>query len=354
MRKTAEPGRAATLLENDREVSNGDASPSVSVVVAVSERPAALADFYRYYSAPLRAGGWAYEFVFVAEPWFRGLSDPLRDLVREGEPIRVFEAERGVGESALLRLGAAHARGSIVVTMPAYHRVEADALPDMLHSLENGADLVAAGRSPRRDSWINRLQNRTFHLLLAVLTHQRVSDVACGVRAMRRDVFDALPLYGDFFRFLPLFALREGYRVEEVASPQHPEDARTRVHSLGTYVRRLLDLLGLFFLIRFTYKPLRFFGLVGASLSLGGALVMGVLLIQRVAGQGIANRPLLLLGVLLFVLGVQAVALGMIGEIIVYLRASQRPAYRLRGEDHGPDPARGSADAPAGRRIGDG
>lgn len=350
MRETAEARRPATVLEADPEMTRRDPTPTVSVVVAVTERPAPLAEFYDYYSAPLRAGGWEYEFVFVAEPWFNELGESVRKLARDGEPVRVFEAERAVGESALLRLGAAHSRGSIIITLPAYHRVQSTALPDMLRSLEEGADLVAARRWPRRDSWVNRIQNRVFNTLLAGLTQQRVSDVACGVRAMRREVLETLPLYGDYFRFMPLFALREGYRVAQISSPQHDQDVRTRVYGPGVYVRRLIDLLGLFFLIRFTYKPLRFFGLVGSSLSLAGAVVMGVLLIQRVSGQGIANRPLLLLGVLLFVLGVQAIALGLIGEIVVYLRASQRPAYRLKLEGQIVDPAPASATHPPSSR----
>ena len=154
-------------------------------------------------------------------------------------------------------------------------------------------------------------------------------DVACGVRAMRRDVLEDLPLYGDFHRFLPLLALRDGYRVEELPAAQHPRDARPRVYSPGIYLRRLIDVLGLFFLLRFTDKPLRFFGLVGAASGLLGAAVLAVLFVQRLGGRGIADRPLLLLGVLLVMLGVQAIALGLVGEIIVHLSAARQRLYRV-------------------------
>ena len=103
-----------------------------------------------------------------------------------------------------------------------------------------------------------------------------------------------------------------------------------RIYSPGVYLRRLIDVMGLLFLLRFTDKPLRLFGLVGSVVTLGGAAILGVIFVQRLAGQGAADRPLLLLGVLLLTLGIQAIALGLIGEMIVHLNAPRRRAYRLR------------------------
>ncbi len=302
---------------------------AVSIVVPVSERPECLVELYEEYSAPLRALGRQFEFVFAAEPWFHELTAPLADLAARGEPIRVLQAGQGVGETSLFRLALECCRGSIIVTLPAYRRVEATALPELVACVEQGADFAVARRWPRRDSWINRLQNRVFHTLIGRLSAGRIHDVASGVQAIRRQVLEETPLYGDFLRFLPLLALREGFSVEELSTSQHSHDVRTRVYRPGVYLRRLIDVLGLFFLLRFTEKPLRFFGLLGSVLSLAGTSLLGLLLAQRLAGQGIADRPLLLLGVLLLVLGVQAIALGLIGEIIVHLHASSRRSYRI-------------------------
>jgi hypothetical protein len=190
--------------------------------------------------------------------------------------------------------------------------------------------MAVANRSPRLDSWLNRMQSRAFHSIVGGVSQQRFHDMACGVRAMTRSVAEALPLYGDLHRFIPALALREGYRVEEVPVAQHPSDARARVYRPGVYFRRLLDIGAFFFLAKFTEKPLRFFGLVGSVFLALGAIISLVLLIQRVEGQGIANRPALLLGVLLVALGVQLIGLGLVGEIIVHLRAPHRRAYRVR------------------------
>jgi hypothetical protein len=224
------------------------------------------------------------------------------------------------------------------LTLPAYARVTPAALPDLLAALEHGADLVIARRWPRHDPWINRIQNRIFHHLVRGTTGGRLHDIASGVRGTRREVFESLPLYGDFFRFLPLLAIREGYVVEEIPTPQHPHDTHARIYSPGIYARRIVDLLGLAFLLRFTDKPLRFFGLIGAILSAFGGTLLLILLIERLGGSGIAGRPLLLLSILLVTIGLQSIALGLVGEMIVHLNATRRRLYRFRGVAPGAGP----------------
>jgi len=304
--------------------------PDVSVIVPVSERPDPLDGLYREAAAALRAAKRSYEFVFVTEPFNRPCVETLRPLVRRGEPIRVLEAGHTVGESTLLKLGAARATGRILLVLPAYHRVVPEALPRLVDAVGEGADLANCRRWPRRDSWLNRVQTRLLHSIVTGLSSGHVRDVGSGVRAMRPEVLRDLPVYGDLFRFLPILALRDGYLVVEVEGAQHPEDARLRIYGPGTYLRRAIDVLGLFFLSRFTYKPLRFFGLIGSALSAVGGVILLIMFVQRLGGQGLANRPLLLLAVLLFTLGVQAVALGLIGEIIVHFNAPNRRVYRVR------------------------
>ena len=306
------------------------AAVEVSVIIPVTERPERLVDLYREYSAPLRASGRTFEFVVVAHPYFRDLTTPLAELAAAGEPIQVLEAGRSIGETALLRLALPHCHGRTIITLPAYRQVEATAIPGLLTALDNGADFASACRFPRQDGWVNRFQSRVLHGLLGRVNRNRLSDVACGARAMRREVLDELPLYGDLGRFLPLLAAHQGHTVTEVPVPQHPQNARARVYSPGVYVRRLIDVLGLLFLLRFTEKPLRFFGLFGSVLTASGGLLLAVLFVQRLAGEPIADRPLLLLGVLLVTIGLQSIALGLIGEMIVHFNASRRRIYRVR------------------------
>jgi len=333
-----------TLARPERvsgSVGSPPVDPDVSVIVPVTERPADLGALYQEYSQPLLAAGYSCEFVFAVESYYARLAGSLTDLIAAGRPVRVLVAGQTVGEAALLRAAAAKCRGALLVTLPAYQRVAASAIPELIARIEGGADLVIAYRSERRDALINRIQSRIFNLLLSGLAGREIRDVACGVRVMRPEVLEETPIYGDFFRFLPILAAREGFRVEEVPAVQHSFDYRVRVFAPGIYLRRLIDAFGLFFLLRFTEKPLRFFGLAGSVFTLLGALVLAVLFIERVGGRGIADRPMLLLGALFLVLGVQIVALGLIGEIIVHLNASDRKPYRLAAY------GRGSPDSPA-------
>jgi hypothetical protein len=304
----------------------------LTVVVPVAERPEPLAPLYDEYAAALRRRGWDAEFVFVAPHYYAELTAPLAELAEQGEPVRVIHVGRSVGETGLLRMALAERVGEIILTAPPYRQVDAAALAEVVERVADGADFAVARRWPRRDPLVNRAQHRLLHGMIGGLSGGRLHDIGCGVRAMRRDVLQAIPLYGDFARFLPLLALHGGFAVEEVTAAQHPHDQRRRVYGPGVYLRRAIDVLGLFFLLRFTDKPLRFFGLIGASLGAVGAVLLGVLFVQRVGGQGVADRPLLVLAVLLVTLGAQSIALGLIGEMIVHFHAARMRRYRLRGD----------------------
>jgi glycosyltransferase involved in cell wall biosynthesis len=319
MEPTAEPAQAPRSA--DAEL--------ISVIVPVVERADDLVALYRAFAGELERRARDHEFVFV----FDGGFTPPPELValsRTSEALRLLSFARTFGETAALRLGIERSRGELILTLPAYFQVQPEGVGSLLDALDSGVDMVVANRSPRVDSWFNRLQSRAFHRMVGGVGGQQFHDMACGVRLIRRTVAEALPLYGDLHRFIPALALREGYRVQEIAVPQHPNDARARVYGPGVYIRRLLDIAGFFFLAKFTEKPLRFFGLVGTVFFGLGAVVSLVLLAERLAGQGIANRPLLLLAVLLVALGVQLMGLGLVGEIIVHLRSPHRRAYRVR------------------------
>jgi glycosyltransferase involved in cell wall biosynthesis len=320
-----------TLMHSRSDTPRSSAKPEttiLSVVVPIVERADDLMAVYRSFARALDDRGQPYEFLFVFDGRFTP-PDELMSLSREVDHIRILRFAREFGETAALRLGIEKSRGDLSLTLPAYFQVRAEGVGLLLDAVEHGEDMAVANRSPRVDSWFNRMQTRAFHSFLGGAS-QRFHDMACGVRAFRRSVAEALPLYGDLHRFIPALALREGYRVDEVPLAQHPNDARTRVYRPGIYFQRLIDLAAFFFLAKFTEKPLRFFGLVGSLFLAAGAITSVVLLIQRLGGRGIANRPVLLLAVLLVALGVQLIGLGLVGEIIVHLRAPHRRAYRVR------------------------
>lgn len=315
--------------------------PRVSVLVPVTWSTYPLDRLYLEFAEALEREGIDFEFVFLLRDRNMKHATELRAHRARGAPIRLLVTGDSQPEGAMAHIAAGHTEAPILVTLPSLPVVAADALPELIHALEKGPDLVTAIRDNRSDPFINRFQRRAFHLLLSNLVGGSFSDIANGVRVMRREVLEEIDLYGDFNRFLPMLAVRDGFRVEEVVVAPHAEDRHTRVYNPAVYVRRLIDLVGLMFLVRFTYQPLRFFGLLGTGLMGLGSVILMILLFQRLGGQGIADRPLLLLAVLLVVLGIQAMAMGLIGEIVVHHNVSRRPRYRLR------EPRPADPDAPS-------
>ncbi len=324
----APPGIAPVQVHTQDAARSSD--PSLSVIVPVVTRANDLTAILDAFVAAVSPVTTRYEFIFVFDGGFGAPPDALVARSRADRRVRLLRFAHAFGETAALQAGIAASRGRVLLTVPPYFQVQPQGVRQLLEAVREGADVAVARRSPRRDGWLNRLQAGMFHALAHGVSAGPFHDLGCGVRAMRREVAESLRLYGDLHRFIPALALREGYTVTEIPLPQHPADARARVYGPGVYVRRLLDLMTFFFLAKFTEKPLRFFGLLGSTFFAAGGVITLVLLAQRLGGTPIANRPMLLLGVLLLALGVQFVGLGLVGEIIVYLRAPYRRSYRIR------------------------
>ncbi|GIX49594.1 MAG: dolichol-phosphate mannosyltransferase [Candidatus Tectimicrobiota bacterium] len=306
------------------------AATTVSVVVPVCERYDDLVALYHAHSAVLRRLGQRAEWLVVLDGGFAAAARPLEPLIAAGEPLRLIFLPRWVGEATALMVGFAHARSDRLLVLPPYAQVVPEGLAAVLEGLEAGADVVVARRFPRCDAWVNRLQTRLFHRLVRWLTGVQLRDMGCGLKGLRRRVAQELVLYGDLHRFLPVLAYQRGFRVQEVDVPQHPANGRPRIYSPGVYLRRLLDLLTLVFLCRFTRKPLRFFGLLGMGLFATGFFLSLVLALQRLFfAMPLAERPLLILGVLLMVLGVQTGSIGFLGEIIVFTHSDKVSDYHI-------------------------
>jgi hypothetical protein len=305
--------------------------PDVSVVVPVVERYSDLRRLHDEFAREIAALGKSAEFIFVLDERLRGALPELRALQQEApDEVVIVLLGGSFGESAALTLGLERARGEVIVTLAAYFQVEARDIGKAFAALEEGADMVVGRRFPRTDSGFNRLQSRLFHGILRLLTGSRFHDISCGFKVMRRRVSRELNLYGGLHRFIPVLALNRGFTVREVDLAQHPEDRRTRYHGTGAYLGRLLDILTVFFLTKFTRMPLRFFGLLGAGLFALGFGVSLLAAVQKIFfDHGISDRAVLLLGVLLMVLGVQTLSLGLVGEIIIFTHARNVRDYQV-------------------------
>ncbi len=216
-----------------------------------------------------------------------------------------------------------------MLTLPAYFQIEPDEIPRLVASLGD-SDMALARRWPRNDAILNRLQTNLFNFLLRLSTDLQIHDAGCSARVFKRNILDEVQIYGDLHRFFPVMAHRQGFRVIEIDVAQSQKDTHRRIYSPGLYVRRLLDLLTIFFLIKFTKKPLRFFGLVGATLfGLGLALTTYLISERLFFDVALADRPALIMSSLLLVLGIQVIAIGLIGEIIIFTHAKDLKEYKI-------------------------
>lgn len=301
----------------------------LSVIIPVCERYNDVRTVYEGYKQDLETTHCAYEIIYVLDGEFPEVLADLRQLIGEGEPLRVIRFSRPFGEATALTAGFTNSNGPLLVTLPAYHQLEPGVVAKIVDDLVN-YDMVIARRWPRTDSGFNQLQTKLFFRMQKLITGYEFRDLGCGVRGFRRRVINEVSVYGDQHRFLPLIAQRWGFRVKELDFPQSPLDGYRRIYRPGVYLRRLLDLLTVFFLSKFTKKPLRFFGLIGTGVAFIGGITLAWMAVQRLfMGVPLSDRPALLLASLLVVLGVQIFGLGLIGELIIFTHARKLKEYAI-------------------------
>jgi len=301
----------------------------VSVIVPVGRRQAEAAELYADYKSGLDAAGQRYEIIFVLDGPQPRFAAALRQLLDGGERFTVVSLTRQFGEATALMAGFEQASGQFIVTLPAYYQIESGEIGKLLDATRSH-DVAIGWRSPRAGGLFERLRRGLFHGLLRWVTHLDYHDLGCGARAIDRRVLEEISLYGDQHRFLPALADRQGFKVQEVAVRQSPRDRYKGGYRLREYARSLLDIFSIFFLVRFTKKPLRFFGMAGVATFLLGAVLVTWIVVQRLFFDvGLANRPALLLSSLLVVLGMQLFALGLLGELIIFTHARQIRDYQI-------------------------
>ena len=310
------------------------ANPEYSVVIPVGWRFDNPGVLVREYVDALTSEDIDYELIVVLDGQRRRAASELRE---SGVKMRIVELSRSFGESAALSAGFAEAKGKWILTLPAYYQVEPDELPGFVRSARDNDDMLLAVRSPRAGSAFEHFRRTVFHGIIKLVTGLRYRDLGCTVKLFPAEIANEIHLYGDQHRFLPILARRHGFRVREVNVKQSEKDEFRGRYKVREYLNGLINIITIFFLMRFTKKPLRFFGTIGAAVGGTGAIVVTILVIQRLFFQvSLADRPALLLASLLMVLGMQIFALGLIGELVIFAHAGELKEYTIR-HIHSPD-----------------
>lgn len=304
-------------------------SPELSIIVTVSDRADSIPTLIEAYAPIVANLDLSHEWIFVLDGYLEEIRKQVDDYILANTNAKLVQLGKSFGESTALSAGLSIAAGELILTLPAYLQCDPAELPKLFSEIEQ-ADLCLARRWPRIDSGGQQSRTRSFGRLVQMLTGARFDDLGCGIRLVKRRVIEEVAIYGDQHRFFPVLVQRRGFRVKQVDLAQHPQDSARKPPPLGAYPRRLLDLLTVFFLVRFTKKPLRFFGLIGSSTAAVGMLTMLVVVVQRLFFDvGLAERPALLIGALLMVLGVQLLAIGLVGEIVIFTHAREMKEYTI-------------------------
>lgn len=278
--------------------------------------------------------GKEYEIILVDDGSTDGSFESLRRLHARDPRLKVVRLRRNFGQTAAFSAGFDQAEGRVIVTIDADLQNDPADIPLLLAKLEQGYDIVSGWRKGRQDPFLSRrLPSMVANLLISEVTGVKLHDYGCSLKAYRREVVKNVDLYGELHRFIPALASWMGISLAEVPVTHHPRRYGKSKYGLSRTPRVILDLLTVRFLLSYSARPIHIFGSLGILTSFLGAIILAYLgLIRLVLQRSIADRPVLFLGVLLFVVGVQFVTMGLLAELTIrtYHEARNKPTYMVR------------------------
>ncbi|MGL1934044.1 MAG: glycosyltransferase family 2 protein [Fibrobacterales bacterium] len=256
-----------------------------------------------------------WEILFIDDGSSDDTWSVIEKLSQEYSEVEGFRFQYNCGKAAALALGFKEAKGSYIFTMDADLQDNPNEIPNFLDKLEEGYDLVSGWKKRRFDPWHKVLPSRLFNYVTSKAAGIRLHDFNCGFKAYKRDVLTFIKLYGDFHRYIPVWANWKGFKIDEIVVEHRKRKYGHSKYGLSRLVSGFLDLLTLLFIHKFSKKPLHFFGLLGLTFVLAGAGVLGYFAMFWIIHQSLHLRPLLVLGAVSLIIGIQFISLGLLAEM---------------------------------------
>ncbi|MCB0329499.1 MAG: glycosyltransferase family 2 protein [Bdellovibrionales bacterium] len=306
----------------------------VSVVIPVFNEVENILPCLRELEAVLSATHDPYELIFVDDGSSDGTPEEIAKAAKDNGNVILIEFRRNFGQTAAMAAGFEQARYEFVIPMDGDLQNDPNEIPKMIQKIDEGYDLVAGWRKDRQDTFLSRkLPSAIANKLISWATGVKLHDYGCSLKVLRKDVAKSIKLYGEMHRFIPALAAEFGARIAEV-----PVNHRARVHGTSKYgisrtLRVLLDLLTVKFLLGYSKRPIHLFGAIGLASGAAGFLLLSYMTIEKLIFQvPMGTRPLLLLGVLLLILGVQFLVFGLLAEVLArtYHESQEKPIYNIR------------------------
>jgi glycosyltransferase involved in cell wall biosynthesis len=295
----------------------------LSVVVPVFNERDGLPQLVAEIARACDSIGRAWELIVVDDGSTDGSEEVLEGLAADREAVRLVRLRRNFGKSAALTAGFEHSSGDVVVTLDGDGQDDPAEIPALVSKLEEGYQLVSGWKQERRDPAVRRWASRLFNRVTGRLSGVKLHDFNCGLKAYRGECARSLQIYGELHRYIPVLASQRGWRVTELPVHHRPRRHGRSKFGFERYTRGPFDLLSVLFIGRYQYRPLHLFGGLGFALILGGVVICAYLAVLWLSGEAIGDRPLLLLGVLLIVVGIQLLTFGLLGQMFVAMRQQE-------------------------------
>ena len=307
------------------------AAPDLSVLIPVLDEAGSVGELAARIAGVCDARGLSFEIVFVDDGSRDGTAERVREAHTRDRRVKMVRLRRNFGKAAALCAGFDHCRGRIVVTMDGDLQDDPEEIPRLLGEIEaRDLDLVSGWKRQRSDPFSKRLPSRLFNWVTRRLAQVDLHDFNCGFKAYRREVLEQVSIYGELHRYIPVLASRRGFRVGEIRVHHMPRRHGASKYGWDRYYKGLLDLITVLFLTRYTPRPLHLFGVLGLVLLLAGFAVNLYLAIAWLGGEALSRRPLLFLGVLLMVMGLQVLTTGLLAEMIAHSGFRRRESYSVK------------------------
>jgi len=260
-----------------------------------------------------------YEVIFVDDGSNDGSLKVIKDICKQDRRFRYISFRKNYGKSAALHIGFKHVTGDVVVTMDADLQDDPNEIGNLLKKLQEGNDLVSGWKKKRFDPLIKRYSSRFFNYITRVMSGIKIHDFNCGLKAYRVEVTQNIKVYGELHRYVPVLADWNGFTVAEIPVTHHARRYGKTKFGISRFFKGFIDLVTVLFSTRYIKRPMHFFGFFGALAFLIGLIVNGYLAYEWAYNhQPLSNRPMLFLGMLLIIVGIQFFSVGLLGEMVVH------------------------------------
>jgi glycosyltransferase involved in cell wall biosynthesis len=307
---------------------------SLSIVVPVFNEEKNLPELHEEITNSCKGLDLSYKIIFVDDGSWDSSFLVLRSMQKEDLKVKVIRLRKNFGQTAALSAGFDYAKGDIIITLDADLQNDPQDFALLIEKIREGYDIVSGWRKKRKDRlFTRRIPSAMANWLISRITHIKLHDFGCTLKAFRKEVVKNINLYGELHRFIPAIASNIGVSIAEVEVNHRPRKHGKSKYTIFRFVKVILDLLTVKFLLSYSTRPLQIFGVFGLASGIVGGLIGLYLSYQRlILKVGISGRPLLLLAILLIVIGIQFITLGLLAEIMVraYHESADKKIYFIR------------------------